>query len=113
MYELLFIKHPELKNLFSHISENQYMHLAETLSAYAMNIGMIERLKPALLAIAQSHSQVKIQPSQYPMVGMALIEAMEEVLGDRAILEFVDAWREAYRFIANILIEMEQEMYNS
>ena len=55
MYELLFLKHPELKKMFEGLYPKQYMRLAETLSAYAVNIHMIDRLKPALQAIATEH----------------------------------------------------------
>nr|WP_275715325.1 globin domain-containing protein [Sulfurimonas sp. SAG-AH-194-L11] len=113
MYELLFLKYAELQKLFAHKSTDQYMRLAEALSAYAINIDMIERLRPALLVIAQTHADANVKPIHYPMVGMALIEAIESVLGDRATLEFIDAWREAYRFVANILIEMQQEINKS
>ena len=99
--------------MFEGLYPKQYMHLAETISAYAVNIHMLDRLKPALQAIAVEHVKSNVQVVQYPKIGMALIEAIEDILGDKATTEFVDAWREAYKFVANILIEMEQELYKS
>lgn len=58
MYERLFSKYPELQKLFEDRTPQQYMRLAETLSAYAINIDRIDRLRPAL-------------------------EAMEDILGDK------------------------------
>ncbi len=111
MYEILFSKYPKVKKLFENAPANQYMKLAEILSAYAANIDRIERLKPALLVIAKAHVRLNIQPAQYPMIGMVLMQAIEETLGEKATPEFMDAWREAYKYISYILIEMERELY--
>ena len=111
MYEILFSKYPNVKELFKNAPEDQYMKLAEILSVYAVNIDKIERLKPALQAIADAHVIAEIKPVHYPMIGMVLLQAMEETLGDRATLEFMDAWREAYQVIGNILMNMEKALY--
>jgi len=111
MYEILFLKYPHTKDLFKNSSEAQYMKLAEILSLYAVNIDKIERLKPALEVIANVHISSGVKPSHYTMIGMVLMEAMEEVLGDKATLEFMDAWREAYQVIGNILINLEKALY--
>ena len=113
MYEIMFCKYPHFKKQFKNTPENQYMKLAEAISAYAMNIEKIERLKPALQVIARIHVKGKVLPSQYFKVGGVLLEAMEEVLGNRASLEFLDAWREVYTYVAKILIEMESELYRT
>jgi len=110
MYEIMFSKYPHFKKQFNNTPEDQYMKLAEAISAYAMNIEKIERLKPALQIIAKIHVKRNVLPSQYFKVGGVLLEAMEEVLGDRASLEFLDAWREVYNYIAKILIDMESEL---
>jgi len=111
MYEILFTKYPKVKPLFKDAPQDQYMKLAEIISAYAVNIDIIEKLKPALLVIAKKHVRLNIQPAQYPMIGMVLMQAMEEVLGEKATPDFMDAWRESYKYIADVLIEMEKKLY--
>ena len=111
MFEILFSKYPHIENLFADMQEDQYMKLAEILSAYAINIEKIEKLRPALLVIAQKHVDLNIDPVHYPMIGMVLMQAMEETLGKEASIEFMDAWREAYQVIGNILIDMEKALY--
>ena len=111
MYDILFKKYPNFKIFFKDAPENQYMKLAEALSAYATNVEKLHILRPALSVIAREHVRVKIKPVQYPIIGMALIQAIEDVLGDTASLELIDAWREVYKHIANVLIEIEKEMY--
>jgi len=111
MYELLFIKYPNLQELFKNAPDNQYMKLAEALSAYAINIEKLDVLKPALAVIARVHVKVNIKPSHYPVIGMVLMQAIEDILGERASIELIDAWREAYKHISFVLIEIEKEMY--
>jgi len=111
MYILMFEKYPSFKLLFKDAPEDQYMRLAEIISAYAVNIKKIEKLKPALVVIAERHVRLKIKPGHYYKVGTVFIEAMEDVLGSQATLEFIDAWREAYKYLSDILIEMEKELY--
>ncbi len=111
MYEILFSKYPKVKIIFKDAPQDQYMKLAEIISAYAVNIDILEKLEPALMVIAKAHVRLNIQPAQYPMIGMVLMQAMEEVLGEKATPEFMDAWREAYKSISYVLIEMEKELY--
>ena len=111
MYEILFYKYPHLEILFDNAPDNQFMKLAEALSSYAVNIDKIEKLTPALELIAIKHVEVNIRPGYYSMVGMALIEAIEDVLGKMAPIGFIDAWREVYKYISDILIEMEDKLY--
>jgi len=111
MYEILFSKYPHVKDLFKNSPEAQYMKLAEILSLYAVNIDKIERLKPALDVIANVHVNADIKPAHYAMIGMVLMDSMEEILGDKATLEFMDAWREAYQVIGNILMNLEKALY--
>ena len=112
MYEILFEKYPKLKVLFANSSNDQHMKLANAISSYAVNIDRIHVLFPALEVIAIAHARENIKPQHYPLVGMAFIQAIEDVLGDNASLELLDAWREVYQYIAEILIEMEAKLYS-
>jgi len=111
MYTLLFSKHPNIKHFFENAPKNQYMILAEALSSFAMNIDNLQLFKPVLKSIARTHTRVKIKPVHYPLLGMILMDAMEKTLGDKATVEFLDAWREAYKFLSITLIDMEKEIY--
>ena len=113
MYQLLFSKYPHMKNLFSNAPDNQNVILAEAISAYAVNIDNLKIFTPALEVIAYSHVKENIQAIHYPILGIIFIQALEKSLGSLATLEFIDAWREAYKVVAEILIEMEREMYEA
>jgi len=111
MYEILFNKYPHVKKLFANQPENQFMILAEALSLFAVNIDRIDKLKPTLQAIASSHVKTNVKSGHYPMVGFSLLTAMEDVLLADATVELIDAWRDAYQYLSEILIGMENNMY--
>jgi nitric oxide dioxygenase len=111
MYKIMFAKYPDIKELFKNQPENQYMILAEALSLFTVNIDKIEKLTPALETIARKHVQCNVKRGHYPVVGSSLLLAMEDVLKEKATLEFIDAWTQAYKYLSEILLEMEDKMY--
>lgn len=111
MYEILFDKYPETKDLFSGAPQDQPKVLAAAVSAYAMNIDNLDALGDAVGKMASTHVRTNVKPEHYPMVGESLLAAMSEVLGDAATPEILDAWGEAYFFLGDILIAKEKELY--
>lgn len=111
MYDVLFEKYPETKKLFSSAPEDQPRILAAAVAAYAMNIDNLSVLGDAVGKMAAAHVRTNVQPEHYPMVGDALLTAMSDVLGDAATPEILEAWKEAFFFLGDILIAKEKELY--
>ena len=111
MYDNLFEKYPETKELFTGAPEDQPKVLAAAVSAYAINIDNLGVLTDAVGKMSAAHVRTNVQPEHYPMVADALIQAMKDVLGDAATPEVLDSWGEAYFFLSDILIAKEKEMY--
>ncbi len=111
MYEILFKDYPEAKELFKDASGDQHKKLAIAVAAYAANIDDLSVLKKAIEKMAQTHVATKVKPEHYPMVGVSLLQAIKEVLGDAATDDVIEAWKEAYFFLADILIVREKELY--
>jgi nitric oxide dioxygenase len=61
--------------------------------------------------IAQKHASLQIKPEHYPIVGENLLASIREVLGSAATDEIVNAWAEAYGFLADVLIGRESQIY--
>ena len=105
----------EIRALFnmSHQDGNSPQHkaLANALITYATHIRTPDFLVDALERIAQKHTGLQILPEHYPYVGDALLGAVSEVLGEVVTPEVLAAWGEAYWFLANTLIEREEEIY--
>ena len=111
MYEILFSTHPETQELFKDSDPQQHKKLAGAIVAYAKNIDNLAALSSAVEKMAATHIRVKVLPEHYPMVGVSLLGAIKDVLGDAATDEVIEAWKEAYFFLADILIAREKELY--
>lgn len=111
MYKILFTEHPETKELFKNADPEQYKKLAAMVYAYAENIDNLGALGKGVEKVANIHVNVNIKPEHYPLVGGSLLGAIEEVLGDAATPEIMNAWKEAFFFLADVFINKEQEIY--
>ena len=70
-----------------------------------------EALGKAVDTMAQRHVKTHVKPEHYPMVGTSLLEAIKDVLGDAATDDVINAWKEAYFFLGDILIAREKDIY--
>lgn len=113
MYERMAEEQPDLKALFANTRNGQAERLAGAVLAYAQNIDEIEQLAPAIAVISKKHVSAKVLPEHYPLVGQLLLAAMQDVLGDALNKEILDAWAEAYTFLADAFIDQEKQLYNS
>lgn len=115
-YQRLFQAHPELRNLFNmtHQERGQQQEaLARAVYAYAANIEQPETLAAMLRNIAHKHASLGVLPDQYPIVGEHLLGAIKDVLQEAASADILAAWAEAYQQLADLLIDMERELYDS
>jgi nitric oxide dioxygenase len=113
MYELMFGNYPYAKPLFKNAPKNQPQILAKSIVGYAENIDKLSALEGVLDNIARHHVKTSILPEHYPWVADSLLQAIKDTLGDAATDEVMTAWGEAYWFLANVLIEREQKLYQS
>ncbi|MBL1219878.1 NO-inducible flavohemoprotein [Chryseobacterium sp. L7] len=115
-YSRMFKHHPELKNLFNmsnQASGKQQHALAGAVLAYAEHIENPEVLINVLKSIGNKHVSLNISPEQYDIVGHHLISSIKEVLGEAASDDLIEAWTEAYNELAQIMISIEAELYQS
>ena len=113
MYDIMFSTYPYAKALFKNAPANQPQVLARSIVGYAENIDRLDALKDVLDKIAVHHIQASILPEHYSWVGNSLLQAIKDTLGTAATDEIMDAWGQAYWFLANVLIERERELYQS
>lgn len=114
-YRRMFEKNPEVAPFFNRTNQTagtQQKALAAAICAYAANIDNLEVLGGAVELIAQKHASLQIQAEQYPIVGENLLASIREVLGEAATDDIIDAWAQAYHFLAQILIGREKEIYH-
>lgn len=114
-YERMFRENPEVAPLFNAKNQHggtQQRALAGAICAFAANVDQLEVLGAAVEGIAQKHAGLGIKPEHYPIVGSNLLASIQEVLGIPADHEVVQAWGEAYGFLAHILIGRERAIYD-
>lgn len=113
-YARMFKHHPELKNIFNmgnQVNGKQKSALAHAVLAYAENIDDPSVLISVLKGIGTKHRSLNIQPEQYKIVGTQLIASIAEVVGEAATTEILEAWTLAYYQLAQIMIDLEKELY--
>lgn len=113
-YTRMFSHNPEVQPLFNpanQFSGTQQRALAAAICAYAAHIDNLDVLGGAVELIAQKHASLRILPEHYPIVGENLLASIREVLGAAATDEIINAWAEAYGFLADILIAREAQIY--
>lgn len=114
-YVRMFEGNPEVKPFFNQAHQHsggQQKALAGAICAYFSHIDNPAVLMPAVELIAQKHCSLGIKPDHYPIVGKHLLEAIQDVMGDAATVEIVDAVAEAYGVLADIFIGRERSIYN-
>ena len=114
-YKRMLGGNPELKNVFNQAHQArgaQQKALAAAVLAYAENIENPGVLLAAVKHIANKHCTIGIRAEQYPIVGKHLLASIREVLGAAATDELIDAWGAAYGQLADLLIGVENGIYN-
>jgi hemoglobin-like flavoprotein len=113
MYERMFVNE-EVKAMFDMAAQEsgeQPKRLAAAILAYAENVDKLQNLTAPVLRMAARHVEVGVKPEHYPIVADNLLPAIRDVLGDAATDEVLDAWGQAYWFLADILIAKEAGIY--
>ncbi len=113
MYARLF-EDPAMKVLFDQAAQSsgeQPKRLAGAILAFARNVDNLAVLSGAIEGIAARHVAARIKPEHYPAVAAALLPAIADVLGEAATPEVLEAWGQAYWFLAEVLIGREREIY--
>ncbi|EIJ42158.1 hemoglobin-like flavoprotein [Beggiatoa alba B18LD] len=113
MYDILFMQHPELKKLFANAPKTQPAILAQAILAYCNNIDKLDVLTAAIEEITNKHVATQVKAEHYPLVGNAILQAIQDVVGSAATPEVLEGWAEAYQFLADVLIQIEAKKYAS
>jgi len=111
-YQILLAKNPELKNIFNMTNQksgNQKQALAMAVYAFSKYVDNLSVILGDVERIAQKHASLGIKAEHYPLVGSALLEAIEEILNPGE--EVIAAWASGYGILANVFIEREKALY--
>ncbi|MDG4791107.1 globin domain-containing protein [Micromonospora sp. WMMD1102] len=99
-YARMFLSDPDLRTLFPVQMTGQRDRLLEAIVTAVQTIGDPERFDEYLRSLGRDHRKYHVRPAHYEVMGSALLAALREVAGERWTVEHDQAWRDAYRVIA-------------
>jgi nitric oxide dioxygenase len=112
-YKILFQSYPELSHIFNMTNQksgNQKAALATAVYAFAKYVDNLEVILGDVERIAQKHASLGIKSEHYPLVGSALLQAIDEIL--QPPQSVIDAWAKGYGILADVFITREQAIYD-
>lgn len=104
-YALLFIRHPELRELFPPAMDAQRDRLLKALLTAAEHIDNAGVLTEYLANLGRGHRKYGTRPEHYPAVGECLIGALTRYASAIWNPEVEAAWVRAYTAISQIMID--------
>lgn len=114
MYSRLF-EDASVKAMFDEAAQEngeQPARLAAAILGYAQNIDRLQALDDAVQRMVARHVETGVKAEDYPKVAAALLPAIRDVLGTEVATDAVlNAWEEAYWFLADLLIAKEADAY--
>lgn len=108
-YTRLFSMAPEARAMFPPDMAEQNRKLVVTLASVVDALDDLETILPAIRDLARAHVGYGVEDHHYGPVGLALIETLREVLGPAFDGELEQAWRDAYRLVAETMIAAARE----
>jgi nitric oxide dioxygenase len=103
-YDRLFDIAPQMRAMFPDDMFEQRRKLMTMLAGLVKGLGNLEQALPGVSALAKRHLSYGAKAEHYPVVGVALLWALEKGLGDGWTLEVADAWGTAYGTLSGYMI---------
>lgn len=104
-YRRLFERDPALRGMFSTTDmAEQGRKLMASLGFVVQNLRRPDTMIPAVEQLARRHVYYGVRPEHYGTVGMALLDTLEEGLGERFAGELREAWTAAYSMLAGAMM---------
>jgi hemoglobin-like flavoprotein len=102
-YSRLFTLEPSVKRLFRGDMQEQGRKLMQMISVAVSSLARLESIAPAVRALGRRHAGYGVEPRHYNVVEQALIWTLGQGLGNDFTDEVEDAWRTAYRVLADTM----------
>lgn len=102
-YSRLFTLEPSVKRLFRGDMQEQGKKLMQMIGVAVNSLARLESIVPAVRALGRRHAGYGVEARHYSVVGSALIWTLAQGLGKDFTQEVEDAWRTAYRVLADTM----------
>lgn len=108
-YAVLFVAHPELRELFPASMAAQRDRLFSALGRIVSQVDNTDNLVPYVAQLGRDHRRFDVQPEHYPAVGQALLTTLEHFLGAEWTPEVAADWEAAYGVLAQVMMDAAAE----
>jgi NAD(P)H-flavin reductase/hemoglobin-like flavoprotein len=108
-YSDLFIKHPEVRELFPISMKAQRDHLVVALGQIISQVDRADELTVFLQGLGRDHRKFGAIAEHYDCVGDSLLETIAHFSGDAWTPELATDWMDAYGLIASIMLRAATE----
>src|SRR6185369_3330762 len=102
-YQNLFIIDPDLRHLFKGDMRVQGARLMQMLDVAVDKLTDLPALVPVLRELGQRHDAYGVKPAHYDIVGVALMQTLEQGLGRDFTPETRTAWSMIYGLVAKTM----------
>ena len=102
-YSDLFLRHPEVRDLFPVSMAVQRDHLIGALVKIVAEADRADSLAPYLAHLGRAHRKFGALAAHYPAVGASLLATLEHFAGETWTPEVAQDWAEAYGLIAKLM----------
>lgn len=108
-YTHLFEMDPSLRELFPADMSEQKKKLVAMLGTAVNGLDNLETIMPAVQASGVRHAGYKVTAPMYDTVGAALLNTLEQGLGDAWNDDVKEAWTVTYTTLASVMIGAADE----
>lgn len=109
-YAELFLRHPELRELFPITMSEQRGRLFDALTTIVQRIAATGTLIPFLQQLGRDHLKYGVRPEHFAYVGEALLVTLEKFAGEAWTPQVAEAWRSMYDLTAKVMIQAMQNV---
>lgn len=98
-YEKVFKKAPEVRDLFQKNMLDQGRMLTHMLGGIIYSLSRPDYLIMGLRSLGRQHKSYGVESTHYPVIKEALLETIQEVLGDSSNYKVIHAWETALELV--------------
>ena len=103
-YDALFRHAPQLRQMFRDDLTGQGMKFMTTLDVIVQKLDDEDQIAEQYTGLGKSHATMRVQAADFAPMEEALIETMQNALGDDFTSELEHAWRRAYAVVSSNMI---------
>ncbi len=108
-YASLFVRRPELRELFPPAMDEQRDRLFRALAQIVESLSSPEELAGYLTQLGRDHRKYSVEPSMYEAVGAALVATLRRFAGDDFTPAAEEAWVQTYTAASALMIRAAED----